>query len=204
MSEKIFLNYLISDKCNDLFCFIIEDPLNNAVRSAGYRSSGCSLCINKIGRVELPGEFGTRIDDNTLGSSRLYSDRNEPYMIAKLYEESSYRLDVKLNCGNGGQDDNPCSNSLMVIAWIDFNDNNYDDGESRVLQRGWSQGQRATGVFYLNINVSSVDGRTVRDGLHRLRLTVRPSDEYQRECGNFQYEEVKDYQVEVIRKRSKF
>ena len=173
--------------------------MNNAVRYPGYKSSRCSLCINKVGSVRLPGELGTRIDDDTLGSTGLIADQNRPYITATVYEESRYRLDVQLDCG--GQSDSPCSNSLTVVAWIDFNDNNYDDGESRVLDRSWSDNGTPTGAYFLDIYVPAVDGRTIREGRHRMRLTVKPSDEYRRDCGNIQYEETRDYDINVLRRR---
>lgn len=171
------------------------------MRSSGYRNTRCSLCINKIGLVRLPGELGTRIEDETSGSFGQISDRNRPYISATVYEQSNYRLHVRLDCG--GQFESPCSNSLSVIAWIDYNDNNYDDSESKVLQRSGSNNGVPTGEYELDIYVPPIDGRTIREGIHRMRITVRPSDEYRRECGNIQYEEIRDYDINVIRRATR-
>ena len=187
------LSCVIYQKCNDWSCLFLLVPVNNPVRSSGYRNSRCSLCINKIGLVRLPGELGTRIEDDIIGSSRLIGDQNRPYTTAAVYEESTYRLHVQLDCG--GQFDSPCSNSLSVIAWIDYNDNEYDDAESRILQRSWSDNGTPTGAFDLGINVP-----TTREGPHRMRITVRPTDAYQRECGTVGYEETRDYTINVVRR----
>lgn len=143
-------------------------------------------------------ELGTGIEDDLVQNSRLSSDRNQPYLTATVYEGSTYPLHVQLDCG--GQFDSPCSSSLSVIAWIDYNDNDYDDGESRILKRGWSDGSSPTGAYDLDTYASIIDGRTTREGTHRLRITVKPSDEYQRECGTFPYQEYYDYTVNVVRR----
>ena len=187
--------YVTNQNCHDLLSFLRLVPINSVVRPAGFKSSRCSLCINKLSLVRMRGELGTRIEDDTLGNSRLISDRNRPYISATVYEGSTYPLHVQLDCG--GQFDSPCSSSLSVQAWIDFNDNDYDDGESRILRRGWSDNSAPTGAYDLD---TFIDGRTTIEGPHRLRVTVRPSDEYQRECGTFPYQESHDYTINVIRR----
>lgn len=153
----------------------------------------------------MPGESNSRIQD---GISAENEDQS--YLTASVYGDSIYPLRVQLDCdAQTGRDSssNPCSSSLSIVAWIDYNDNEFDDTESALLGRSWSDNAAPTGAYELNIRIPSIDGRIIKPGLHRLRLTVMPSAEYQRDCGSFNYQEIKDYSVNVLRKarvRGKF
>ena len=153
----------------------------------------------------MPGESSSRIQDVISDE-----DGDQSYLTASVYGDSIYVLRVQLDCdAQTGRDSasNPCSSSLSIVAWIDYNDNEFDDTESALLGRSWSDNAAPTGAYQLNIRIPAIDGRMIKPGLHRLRLTVTPSAEYQRDCGSFNYQEIKDYSVNVLRKarvRGKF
>ena len=45
-----------------------------------------------------------------------------------------------------------------------------------------------------------IDGRNTKTGPHRMRLTVTPSKEYQRDCGIIEYPETRDYTINIVPK----
>ncbi|CAF2949744.1 unnamed protein product [Rotaria sp. Silwood2] len=146
----------------------------------------------------MPGEHGTRIEDD-VRITALSSGRQ--YLTATVYEDGTYRLHVQLDCGghlSGDPQDSPCSRSLSVTAWIDFNDNGLDESESRLLQRAWSGNDVSTGIYDFDTRIPRIDDRTTKAGPHRMIITIAPSEEYQRECGAFPYKETREYTVDVI------
>jgi hypothetical protein len=151
----------------------------------------------------MPGEFSSRIHDDIRTDSIAIDDNDQPHLTASVYEDSTYRLHVELDCDTqSGRDSSgsPCSKSLSVFAWTDYNDNEIDDSEGALLRRSWSDNNAPTGVYDANIRIPFIDGRNTKPGLHRLRLSVMPSSEYIQECGAFSYLEVRDFTVNVLRK----
>ncbi|CAF4454023.1 unnamed protein product, partial [Rotaria sp. Silwood2] len=173
-------------------------PRAVATPYSASQKARCALCINKIGLVQMPGEHGTRIEDD-VRITALSSGRQ--YLTATVYEDGTYKLHVQLDCGghlSGDPQDSPCSRSLSVTAWIDFNDNGLDESESRLLQRAWSGNDVSTGIYDFDTRIPRIDDRTTKAGPHRMIITIAPSEEYQRECGAFPYKETREYTVDVI------
>lgn len=164
------------------------NALNNAAT--------CALCINRLGSTLMNGEYGTRIDDDFKININYGDDRYQTHRSATVLEGSQYQLSVNLDCGS--QWSNPCSSSLSVTAWIDYNDNDFDDGESFVMVGSWSSQDTPTGQYISDIQVPLIDGRRVKSGPHTLRVTVAASAEYQRRCGNVGYQETRDYTINVV------
>ncbi|CAF4218372.1 unnamed protein product, partial [Rotaria sp. Silwood2] len=163
--------------------------------------SRCALCINRIGLVQMPGESGTRIQDDMQTTALSNDDQYRQYLSATVNEDAFYRLHVQLDCGghlSGDSLDNPCSRFLSVTVWIDFNDNELDESESRPLQPAWSNNDVPTGIYNLDVYIPKIDGRNTKAGSHRMRITVMPSEDYQRDCGRFSYKEIRDYSINII------
>jgi len=179
-------------------------PMNNVVRSGASRNTRCALCINKLGLVQMNGELSSRIQDDIQTNFMLIDSQNREYLTATVFEESTYQLNVQLDCGGQlARDslDNPCSSSLSVVVWIDFNDNTFDDdSERRILRRAWSDNGTPTGAYQVDLRIPTIDGRMVKPGPHRMRLTVMASDEYTRECGSIGYQETRDYTINAVRR----
>ncbi|CAF3859797.1 unnamed protein product [Adineta steineri] len=161
------------------------------------KRSRCALCLNKIGLVQMDGDYGTNIHDDI----RTYTNSQSSTMT--LYEETTHKLHVQLDCGgylDGDSTSDPCSDSLSVHIWVDYNDNRFDDGESQILHRSWPNNGASTGIYDLQIYIPAIDDRNTRAGLHTMRLTVMPSEQYQRDCGTMDYKETRDYTVNIIPK----
>lgn len=161
----------------------------------------CALCINKIGLVELDGEHGSRIHEDIRTLILSNDGRGRQSVTAQVYEGSNYRLSVQLDCGgqlSSDLADSPCSRSLSIAVWIDYNDNNYNDEQSQLLIRSWSPNDAPTGIYSLDIRVPGIDNSVTKRGPHRMTLTVTPSDEYVRECGAFPYQETRQYTIDVL------
>lgn len=144
----------------------------------------------------MNGEYGTRIDDGYKIDGNDDDNQHQSYTSATVLEGSHYQVYVQLDCGNSWT--NPCSQSLSVMAWIDYNDNGYDDGESFVLRPEWSDQKTPTGQYVGDARIPMIDSKNVRTGIHTMRITIGASDEYKRRCGNVGYQETQDYTVNVV------
>jgi len=176
---------------------------NGGIQSYSGRSSRCNLCINMIGLVNIPGEFNSKIDDDVRSNNFQSGMQNQQHMVVSVYEESYYRLHVQLDCG-GHLDrstlESSCSRSLSVFVWIDYNDNNIDDREGLKLRRAWSENSTPTGIYEIEIRIPTIDGRDVKSGRHRMRITVLPTEEFQRECSHIKHIEIRDYTIHIFPK----
>ena len=149
----------------------------------------------------MGGEYGTRIHDDIRMNVALTDDQNRQSLSATIYGDATYRLQVQFDCGgqlDGNPSGSPCSQFLSVSIWIDFNDNGIDDGESRALDRAWASNDKADGNYDLVIRIPAIDGAKTKSGLHRTRLSVTASEEYQRECGAVDYKETRFYTLNVV------
>ncbi|UJR08012.1 hypothetical protein I4U23_012290 [Adineta vaga] len=161
----------------------------------------CALCLNRIGLVQTNGDHGSDVQDDI----RTYND-NGHYrraFILTVFEDSSHKLNVQLDCvGHLGEhlSDSPCSNSLSVHVWIDYNDNGYDDGKGRLLRRSWPTDGTSTGTYELDVYIPIIDDINTRVGQHKMIITLSPSHEYQTQCGAMDYKEQRDYSVNIVRK----
>lgn len=146
----------------------------------------------------MNGEYGTRINDDFKLGLTFDDDRYRRDRSVTVLEGTSYQLNVRLDCGNPWS--NPCSKSLSVTAWIDYNDNGYDDGESFVLRPAWSDRDTASGEYVGDIRAPMIDGRYFKSGTHTMRITVGASVAYQKECGSIGYQEVREYTINLVAK----
>jgi hypothetical protein len=196
---------MICSKLDVLFCKFLLVPINIATPYMVLKKSLCSLNIGKISLVQMAGEHGSYIRDDTQSNVISNNEQNRQHITVTLYEDTNYRLHVQFYCDRqSGRDSfqSSCDLSQNVKAWIDFNDNGYDDdgGESRVSTRSLSNNYKAGGTHDVEIYVPYIDGMNTKTGPHRMRLTVMPSNEYQRDCGIIEYPETRDYTINIVPK----
>jgi hypothetical protein len=184
---------MICSQVNILFCDFLVYPANVATPYMALKQSLCSLSIGKIFFVQMSGEQGTYIRDERLINEIAINDQ---YQTATLYENTVYRLNVQLECGR----QSACDLSQNIKVWIDFNDDGHDGAESRIFPHSRSNNYKSDGVYDLEINIPYIDNSNTRAGPHRMRLTVTPSEEYQRDCGYAASPETRDYTVNIIPK----
>jgi hypothetical protein len=168
------------------------------------KKSLCSLNLGKIALVQMTGEHGSYIRDDVQTNGISNNEQNRQHITVTLYEDTTYRLHVQFYCDRQSSRDSfqsSCDLSQNVKAWIDFNDNGYDDdGESRVSTRSLSNNYKAGGTHDVEIYVPYIDDSNTKNGPHRMRLTVIPSEEYQRDCGIIEYPETRDYTIDIVPK----
>jgi hypothetical protein len=176
-------------------------PVNYGNSYAALRKSRCSLCLSKIGLVQIDGDYGSRIQDDI----RIYTDdQNQQPITITFDEETTHQLHIQLDCGgyfDRDSTDTPCSRFLSVHVWIDFNDNRFDDGESRSVPQSWSSNDVPTGKYDLQLYIPTIDERNTKSGPHLMRITVMLSDEYQRGCGTLDYKETREYTANIVSKK---
>lgn len=168
---------------------------------AAPRQAGCALHLNRIGLVQMDGDDNSNIQDDI--RAFINNGQYRRAFILTVYEDSVHKLHVQLDCGGHlgeRSSDSPCSNSLSVHIWIDFNSNRQDDEESRLLHRSWSTNEISTGTYDLDVYIPAIDDRTTQIGQHTMQIIVVPSHEYQNECGTVDYSEKKYYTLNIVRK----
>ncbi|CAF1271781.1 unnamed protein product [Adineta steineri] len=171
---------------------------NRHIPYTPIQKARCDLRPNKIALVQVDGDYGTNIHDDI----RTYtSSQSHQSSTVTLYEETTHNLHVQLKCGEDSTDD-PCSDLLSVHMWVDYNDNQVDDGESHILHPSWPNNGASTGTYDLQIYVPAIDDRNIKAGPHIMRITVMPSEQYQRDCGTLDYRETRDYTFNIIQKVS--
>ena len=150
----------------------------------------------------MAGVFGSRIQDDTRVTAITNDDQSLQDLSVTLYEDTTYQLHVQFDCSGRSGRTARCKLSHTVNVWIDFNDNGFDDQESRDLQRTQSSSNTPRNTYDWDLYIPAIDGRNTRSGLHRMRLSVVPSEKYQRECGTTDYKETREYTVNVFPKAS--
>ncbi|CAF1627216.1 unnamed protein product, partial [Adineta ricciae] len=176
----------------------------NRTQNDSYATSRqflCALSLNKIGLVQMDGDDNSSIQDDI--RSFINNGQYRRAFILTVFEDSVHKLHVQMACGEylgERSSDSPCSNSLSVHLWIDFNSNGYDEEESRLLQRSWLTTEMSTGTYDLDVYIPAIDDRTIRAGQYTMKITVMPSHDYQSKCGTVDYSERKDYTLNIVRK----
>ena len=148
------------------------------------------------------GASGSRIQDDTRVNAISNDAHNRQGLSVTLYEDTTYQLHVQFECTGRSGRPIRCGLSQAVNVWIDFNDNGFDDRESRDLQRTQSNGNTARNTNDWQLYIPAIDGTNTRSGLHRMRLSVVRNEKYRRECGTTDYKETREYTVNIIPKVS--
>lgn len=127
-------------------------------------------------------------------------------MTVTLYEDMTYRLHIQFDCNgqsNGDSSNTNCDLSQTINVWIDYNDNGYDDNnENQILHHIQTNNNVLGNTNDLELYIPSINNNNIKTGIHRMRLTVIPSAEYQRECGNTDEKETREYTVNIVPKVS--
>jgi hypothetical protein len=197
------VNRTICSKSDDLFCNFLLVLDDTTTPYTVLKQSRCALNIGKIILVQMDGAFGSTIQDDVRVNAISSDDPYRQTITVTLYEDTTYRLNVQLDCSRRSNRNglkNNCGPSQKVNVWIDFNDNGYDDGESRVLQRARSNLNLPGNTYNLELYIPVIDGSNTLAGPHRMRVTVVPGDAYQRECGPVEYPEKRDYTANIVPK----
>ncbi len=185
------------------FCEFLLVPINIATPGTILKQSPCNLNIGKIVLVQITGAYGSQIQDDTRTNAISNDDQYQQYQTVTLYEDTTYPLHVQLNCNRKSRKNSvqrTCSLSQKVNVWIDFNDNGYDDRESQVLRRARPNGNIPGNTYDLQLHIPTIDGRNTKAGSHRMRITVTPSEKYQGDCGTVNYQEAREYTVNIVPK----
>ncbi|CAF2523193.1 unnamed protein product [Rotaria sp. Silwood2] len=162
----------------------------------------CSQISGKIVLVMMAGEQGSQIRDNIPINTVYRENQSRHHMTATLYEESIYRIRIQLDCDERsarGSFQLNCNLAYNVNVFIDLNnDGIFDESESRVPHRWPLRSTMTTGIYDLEIPIPSINERTTRSGSHIMRVVVKSSDEYTRKCGRIDYNETREYTVNII------
>ena len=192
MVEAIFLPLLLS------ILALMSVPTPNVVPT----NIECSSDVGKIRLVILTGEYRTQIRDDP-STRAVMNDIHEQHLAITLYEENVYLLRIQLECTRRYDTSSRRVNCTLphdVNAWIDLNDDGkFDDSENAAPFRWPLTSYIPEGVYDLQIYVPSIDGRVVKSGPHKMRLTVTLNEDYRLRCGNEYYTETRDYSVTISR-----
>jgi hypothetical protein len=150
----------------------------------------------------MAGEQGTHIRDNIPTNTLISDNQNRHHLAVSLYENTIYRLRIQLDCrqhSNEGFTEKSCNLAQDVNVWIDFNnDGHFDESESRVPHRWPLYSSIPLGIYDFEIQIPNIDGQNTKSGSHRMRVLVKPSEDYRRKCGLTDSSETREYTVNIL------
>ncbi|CAF4536165.1 unnamed protein product [Rotaria sp. Silwood1] len=152
----------------------------------------------------MVGQQGTKIQDETPMNTVIRDYQNRQPSHVTLHESSINMLCVQLDCDQqnaNGLRHSGCNITYRIDVRIDLNDDGkFDESESRAHHRSSSSGRGPQDTYELEIWIPPFDGKNIRTGQHRMRLTLMPNEDYQKICGNMDYIETREYTVNIIPK----
>ncbi|CAM4935933.1 unnamed protein product [Rotaria socialis] len=167
-------------------------------------NSLCSVQPARIIFVNMVGQQGTEIRDETGTNYVISEHRNRHHATVTLYESTVNILRINLNCAekpHQGLHDDACNLNYNIDVWIDLNDDGrFDEIENRVLHRSLMHSRGPRGAYDLEICTPATDDRYARIGQHRMRLSLMVSDDYRKQCGETDYSETREYMVNIVPK----
>jgi hypothetical protein len=150
----------------------------------------------------MAGERGTQIRDDISTNALTNDYRNEHHMAVTLYEHTVYLLRIQLDCAsqlNRELFENGCNIAQDVNVWIDINgDGQFDKSEIGAPYRWPVTSYMAHGIYDLQIYVPIINDNYIRTRQHRMRIVVMQNENYQRTCGRTDYNETRDYTVNIV------
>lgn len=162
----------------------------------------CSQSPSKVVLVIMTGELGTHIRDDTPMNTLVGPNQNRHHLAVTLYDNTIYRIRIQLDCDrptSKGTYDTNCNLAKEVTAWVDLNNNEqFEDNEISFPNRWPLRTSVGLGLYDFEIAIPSIDGRVLRSGTHRVRISVSASKEYQDKCGRTGNTETREYTFNII------
>ena len=128
--------------------------------------------------------------------------RVEHHMAVTIFEHTVYLIRIQLDCSwqlNRELFEKGCNLAQDVNLWIDLNDDGrYDESEIGAPYRWPITSYLPEGIYDLQIYVPTIDSRYRTNRQHRMRIVVTLSDTYRRTCGRTDYNETREYMVNII------
>ncbi|CAF4097309.1 unnamed protein product, partial [Rotaria magnacalcarata] len=167
-------------------------------------NSLCSVRPARIIFVNMVGQQGTEIRDETGTNYVISEHQNRHHATVTLYESTVNMLRINLNCAEQSRQDlhdDECNLNYSIDVWIDLNDDGiFDEIENRVLHRSLMHSRGPRGAYDLEICTPAIDERYARIGQHRMRLSLMVNDDYRKQCGETDYSETREYMVNIVPK----
>ncbi|CAF1490319.1 unnamed protein product [Rotaria sordida] len=150
----------------------------------------------------MAGEKGTEIRDDKPTNALSTNNLNQHHMAITLFEHTVYLLRVQLDCSSQLRTEltsTGCNLAQDVNVWIDLNDDGkFDESEIGAPYRWPVTSYMAEGIYDIQIYVPLIDDRYIRNGPHRMRISVVPSNYYRNTCNYYEYNESREYMVTII------
>jgi hypothetical protein len=162
----------------------------------------CSPNAGKIMLVLIGGEYETHIRDETPTNTAITDYQNRHHLAVTLFGHALYLIRIQLDCPRQyGSDslETDCNLAHHVDVWIDLNnDGKFDESENRVHRRSSIDSETQEHTYDVQISIPLIDGTNTKAGPHRMRLRLMRSEAYQKQCGNTDYGETREYTVKII------
>lgn len=150
----------------------------------------------------MAGERGTEIRDDKPQNTLVSDYQNQHHLAVTIYENTVYLLRIQLDCSwqlDSDLFEHGCNLAQDVIVWIDLNDDGrYDESEIAAPYRWPVTSYMPQGIYDLQIYVPLIDDRYTKTIQHRMRIVAVSSENYRRVCGRIDYNETRDYTVNII------
>ena len=156
----------------------------------------------RISLVIMAGERGTEIRDDKPTNALLNSYQNQHHLAVTIYEHTVYLIRIQLDCSwqlDRELFENGCNLAQDVHIWIDLNnDGRFDESEMGTPYRWPVTSYMAQGIYDMQLYIPSLDNKYLRTGPHRMRIVVQHSESYRLICGLIDYNETRDYTINII------
>lgn len=150
----------------------------------------------------MAGERGTEIRDDHAANVISNDYQGRHHMAVTIYEHTVYLFRVQLDCSwqlNADLFANGCNLAQEVKVWVDLNnDGRFDESEIGTPYHWPVTSYMPQGIYDLQIYIPLIDDRYMKTGQHRMRLVVASSENYRRICGRTDYNETRDYSINII------
>jgi hypothetical protein len=160
--------------------------------------------------VNLFGEQGTQIRDETKQCNSVNNYQDRTNLVATLFGNTPYTLRIEVYCvqslgydNSYGQDASlygtSCNHAQYLGVWIDLNnDGVFDETNERIIPSNpYEDGQR-TNQYDLTISIPKIDGRNYLSAQHRMRIILSQDVRSRKPCYSIGYGEARDYTVQII------
>ncbi len=180
-------------------------PAAAIVESARTRNFICSPGVGKIVLVLIGGEHKTRIVDETPTNAAISDYQNRHHLAVTWFGDTMYLLRIQFDCPRKfGSDsfETDCKLAHHADVWIDLNnDGKFDESENRVYRRPSIYMETEENTYDLEILIPLIDGTITKAGPHRMRVRLMRSEAYQKQCGDTDDSEIREYTVNIVRKK---
>jgi hypothetical protein len=150
----------------------------------------------------MAGERGTQIRDDIYKNTLINDSHHRHHMSVTIYENTIYLLRIQLDCSwqlNNDLFEKGCNLAQDVNVWIDINnDGIFDPSEVRAPHRWPVTSYMPEGIYDIQISIPNIDQSYTKSQRHQMKIVVMQNENYRRICDRDDYNETREYTINII------